>query len=109
MPTTPAISTSQADGIICSLIIDMMVQTFTPKFFCSELQHWMAVAVIESDCIQSSTTSANLAICTMASSGACDASAYDANLLDALPHARIVARDLRGIAEDLGEIDGVHA
>ena len=44
MVSTPVTSTSQALGMNFSLIMLISVQTLQPKFCCTEVQHWMAVA-----------------------------------------------------------------
>ena len=64
MVSTPVTSTSQALGMNFSLIMLMSVQTLQPKFCCTEVQHWMAVASSALASIQSVSTTPSLAICT---------------------------------------------
>ncbi len=67
--STPVTSTSQALGMNFSLIMLISVQTLQPKFCCTEVQHWMAVASRWLASIQSVSTTPILAIWTSFSSG----------------------------------------
>ena len=67
--TAPITSTSQADGISSSPIIDMVRQVAQPKLSCSERQHWIAEASHSFSSIQRLTASVHFACFTIWSRG----------------------------------------
>ena len=67
--STPVTSTSHALGMNRSLIMLISVHTLQPKFCCTDVQHWIAVASSALASIHRDSTTPSLAICVSFSSG----------------------------------------